>query len=65
MSVVEMEAWEEEAFPAEKDKPDVYLDLRNHIIHEWFKNVQRRLPVQHVCVARDVDGAVQLLLTVR
>lgn len=48
MSVVEMEEWEEDVFPDEADRPDVYLDLRNHIIHEWSKNVQRRLSVQQV-----------------
>lgn len=49
--VNEVEEWERECFAAEEwvaCAPELYLDLRNYLIGEWYRNVGRRLELPAV-----------------
>jgi hypothetical protein len=43
LCVNEMEPEEQEEFPLLVETPDLFLDIRNHILRLWYRDVSRRL----------------------
>eukprot|EP00871_Galdieria_phlegrea_P005089 jgi/Galph1/5581/GphlegSOOS_G4275.1 len=48
LAVNEMENEEQEEFPDLVDTPDLFLDIRNHILRQWYRNLEQRLSLESV-----------------